>query len=238
MTIRPADIAKRLRISTNALRHYEEWGIVPQVDRASNGYRIYTEEHLAYFECIRAMRLGFGMELTVEAMRLMVQKKFDEAMWTVNGAQAGLNRKKLMAEKTVQALETVELDQMDIRKIKRGQTIGEVSKETSIPASAIRHWEKMGLLDISRDKESGYRTFEPEQFRKILMIGTLRSAAWPLDIVKQVIRELDDNNVEQARSIAREALQSLNDAIRRQIRGVYYLHRLLEISEPREWDWV
>jgi len=143
-----------------------------------------------------------------------------------------------MAEKTVQVLDAVELDQMDTTKIKRGLTIGEVSKETSIPASAIRHWEKMGLLDISRDKESGYRTFEPEQVRKILMIGTLRSAAWPLDIVKQVIRELDDNNVEQARSIAREALQSLNDAIRRQIRGVYYLHRLLEISDPREWDWV
>lgn len=52
MIIRPIDIARRLNISTNALRHYEDWGIIPPVERGTNGYRIYTAEHVAYFECM------------------------------------------------------------------------------------------------------------------------------------------------------------------------------------------
>ena len=28
-----------------------------------NGYRIYTSEHEVYFECIRALNAGFGMDL-------------------------------------------------------------------------------------------------------------------------------------------------------------------------------
>jgi len=58
--LKPIDIAKKLNISTSALRHYESWGIIPTVPRSSNGYREYTEEHVAYFQCIRAMLPGFS----------------------------------------------------------------------------------------------------------------------------------------------------------------------------------
>jgi len=61
LTVRPIDIARKLNISTSALRHYEDWGIIPPVERGANGYRVYTEVHVAYFECIRAMNAGFGM---------------------------------------------------------------------------------------------------------------------------------------------------------------------------------
>lgn len=58
--LKPKDIAKELQISTSALRHYESWGVVPSPERSENGYRLYTQTHLAYFRCLRAM-FGFGL---------------------------------------------------------------------------------------------------------------------------------------------------------------------------------
>ncbi|MGG6311675.1 MerR family transcriptional regulator [Paenibacillus macerans] len=233
MSIRPIDIAKKLNISTSALRHYEEWGIIPPVERGSNGYRIYTATHIAYFECIRAMSPGFGMELTKVVLRKLLKQEYDEALWLVTQAQAELHREKLMADKTILVLDTKELDNVDARGRKRWMTIGEVSRETLIPATAIRHWEKMGLIRVGRNPENSYRSFSPTQIRQILIIGTLRMAVWSLDTIKEVIRELDHNNLEQARRIARDALHYLNVKNRNRMRGIRYLERLIELLEEQ-----
>ena len=44
-----------------------------------NGYRLYTEEHVAYFECIRAMNEGFGMDLVRKIMPLIQERKIDRS---------------------------------------------------------------------------------------------------------------------------------------------------------------
>ncbi|MFC4600815.1 MerR family transcriptional regulator [Cohnella hongkongensis] len=231
LALRPIDIAKKLNISTSALRHYEDWGIIPPVERGANGYRIYTERHVAYFECIRAMSPGFGMDLTSNVLRKIINDEIDEALWTVNEAQASLQKDKLMAEKTISVLDTKQLENLDARGRRRWMSIGEVSRETSIPTSAIRHWEKMGLITVRRNADNGYRTFSPTQIRQILIIRTLRSAIWSLDIIKKVIEELDHNNLEQARRVAKNSLSYLNGINRLRMRGVGYLYRLIELSE-------
>ncbi|GBK66162.1 MAG: hypothetical protein E7L01_12030 [Paenibacillus macerans] len=54
------------------------------------------------------------------------------------------------------------------------------------------------FIEVSRNPDNGYRSFSPAQIRRILIIGTLRTAVWSLDFIKEVIRELDHNNLEQA----------------------------------------
>ncbi|NHN32355.1 MerR family DNA-binding transcriptional regulator [Paenibacillus agricola] len=40
-------------MSSSTLRHYESWGRIPKVERAANGYRIYTKGHAeALFICV------------------------------------------------------------------------------------------------------------------------------------------------------------------------------------------
>jgi DNA-binding transcriptional MerR regulator len=231
MTVRPIDIARKLKISTTALRHYESWRIIPPVERGANGYRIYTEEHIAYFECIRAMNEGFGMMVTKNVLWKLLDGKIDEALWLMNGSQASLHRDKTIAEKTIRALETDEIDLLHPSGKRKWMTIGEVSEETTIPSSAIRHWEKMGLITIHRDKDNGYRSFSPANLRQILIIRTFKSAIWSLEIIQQVIKEVDDNNVENAIRIARESLQLLDQINRSQLRGAHYFYQLLRLNE-------
>lgn len=226
MELRPIDIAKRLKISTSALRHYESWGLVPAPTRKKNGYRVYKEEHLAYFECIRAMYPAFDMKIVSKVMKNMQNNNLAEALWIVSEAEATLHQDKVMAMKTMAILETKQLDQLDKKLHKKWMTIGEVAEETGTPPSAIRHWEKEGLITPNRNPENGYRQYTATHIKQILVIRTLRTAIYSLEVIKEVIHELDHNNLDHARKIAHDSIHYLNQVKLGQLKGVYYLYRL------------
>ncbi|GAA0134540.1 hypothetical protein YSY43_13800 [Paenibacillus sp. YSY-4.3] len=151
------EIAKKLQISTSALRHYEAWGLIPKVERSENGYRNYTKEHEAYFQCIRAMNTGFGMDMIRKVMPRIRNGEILDALWLINEAQVNLHAEKEAAQRTVDMLDLKELIDLPKYTSKNTFTIGEVAKEANVSASAIRHWEKEGLIRPERDKESGFR---------------------------------------------------------------------------------
>ncbi|MED4129605.1 MerR family DNA-binding transcriptional regulator [Shouchella miscanthi] len=85
--MRPVDIARKLSVSTSTLRNYEVRGIIPITERLPTGYRVYTEEHLAYLECIVAMSPGFGMDITSAVLKNLQQKKLNSTLWMINELQ-------------------------------------------------------------------------------------------------------------------------------------------------------
>lgn len=224
--MRPIDAARRLKLSTSALRNYEAQGIIPPALRDPNGYRKYTEEHLAYLECIAAMAAGYGMEVTSDVMRLLRARDTASALWLVNEAQALLHRDRCLAEEAIRRFEQEERGASDPDS--EGMTIGEAAAETGVPRSTLRYWEKEGLIASSRDEQNGYRRFSRHQLRKIWLLRTLRTVLYSADSVrlKQAIRKLEDNDAERARDIALESLHYLNRLNQEQLRGSYYLFRL------------
>ena len=57
------DVAARGGIGPEAVRFYERRGLLPRPHRAPNGYRIYSEEHLARIDFIkRAQSLGLSLD--------------------------------------------------------------------------------------------------------------------------------------------------------------------------------
>ena len=217
--IKPIEIARRLNISTSALRHYEEWGIVPPPKRQPNGYRMYTEEHLAYFECIRAMNAGFGMRLVKQVMPLIQQGNITQALWIVNEAQANMYKEKVRADNTIQALDVEELERFSTLHKKEWYSIGEVAKEIDVPQTTIRHWEKEGLVEPSRNLENGYRQYNRADLRRLLIIRTLRSAVYSLEVVGEVLDEIDQHSISHAKKIASDALQHMDYIIQQQLRA-------------------
>jgi DNA-binding transcriptional MerR regulator len=232
------EIAKKLNISTSALRHYESWGLIPEVERSANGYRIYTKGHEAYFQCIRAMYAGFGMDLIRKVMPLIINGKKLDALWLINKAQVDLHTEKETVQKTVEMLDLKELTDIPKYRDKHSFTIGEVAKETKVSASAIRHWEKEGLIKPDRQKESGFRIYSPADIRKVLIIRTVQRVAYSLDIVREVLSELDKNNVAQAKEIALKSLQYIDNALVEQVRGIAYLHNLFDVVTNKEGQYV
>jgi DNA-binding transcriptional MerR regulator len=228
------EIAKKLNISTSALRHYEAWGLVPFVERAANGYRIYTKEHEAYFQCIRAMYAGFGMNLIREVMPRIIRGEKLDALWLINKAQVNLHAEKETVQRTVDMLDLKELNDLPKYRKNNSFTIGEVAEETNVSTSAIRHWEKEGLIKPERHHESGFRIYSPSDIRKVLIIRTVQRVVYSLDTVREVLSELDKHNVAQAKEIALKSLQFLDYALVEQVRGIACLQNLLDVMSNKE----
>ncbi|MBB6669092.1 TioE family transcriptional regulator [Cohnella nanjingensis] len=223
---KPIEIARALNISTSALRHYESWDIVPIPERGENGYRLYTHVHLAYFRCLRALFAGFGVSVASQVLRLLRDSDLDAALWLVNREQAQLHHEKQVADQTLALLRDPELPLAPNKKLKSRMSIGEVAALTDVQASAIRHWEKEGLLRPDRDPENGYRLFTPTHVRQILLIRTLRRTVYFLDRMKEIVQSVDHHSFEKARKVYEDALLSIHERNRRQYEGAYQMVEL------------
>lgn len=228
------EIARKLKISTSALRHYEAWGLIPKVERAANGYRNYTKEHEAYFECIRAMYAGFGMNLVREVMPLIINGDILNALWLINKAQVNLHAEREVAQRTVDMLDLKEMANTLKYGYKNSFTIGELAKEANVSTSAIRHWEKEGLIRPERDKDSGFRIYSPSDIRKVFIIRTVQRVAYSLDIVREVLSGIDNNSIAQIKQIAHESLQYIDKTLLEQVHGIGSLNNLLNVISNKE----
>lgn len=229
------EIAKKLNISTSALRHYESWGLVPKVEREKNGYRIYTEEHELYFQCIRAVNAGFGMGLVREIMPRIVAGEKMEVLWIVNKAQVDLYNEKQTVLKTVEMIDLKDLLSIPRYNKKKSFTIGEVAKEANVSPSALRYWEKEGLINPKRQRDSGFRIYHPSDIRKVFIIRTIQKSAYSLDIVRGVLSDLNKNNVTQAKELALQSLQYIDKRLVEQMRGIASLHNLFDFLSKKDY---
>lgn len=221
------DIARKLNISTSALRHYESWKIIPEVARQENGYRIYTEVHEAYFKCIREMIPGFGIAFIKTLLPMVMIGDTTTAIWEINKKQVALCQEKARIEYTIEILEPGVLAAIPKYKNKKYFSIGEVAKEASVSTSAIRHWEKEGLLTPQRDIHSGFRQFNIQDIRKIYIIRAVQRTVFSLDTVRQVLKEVENKQMSQTREIANSALEQINLMLLNQFKGIAAFHHLL-----------
>ena len=65
-TYTTSQIAKIVGVHPNTVRMYEKWGLISIPDRKANGYRIYTDIHIAQFEMAKK---AFQIELLQSGMR-------------------------------------------------------------------------------------------------------------------------------------------------------------------------
>jgi len=60
--MRSAELAKLAGVSTDALRHYERVGVLPQPERTAGNYRVYPPSALARVQMVkRALAFGFTL---------------------------------------------------------------------------------------------------------------------------------------------------------------------------------
>lgn len=235
--MRPVDIARRLKISTTTLRHYEEFGMVPAVMRSPSGYRIYTAEHIAYFICIREMLHGFALSEIAKILKLIMTKQIDEALWMVNKAQAALQKDKYVCDQIKQRF----LHKKKIAVLK-DYSIDAVSKVTGIIPSTIRYWDKIGLISASRSAVNNYRTFTQAHIDEILMIQALkllmaaRGEKYAVEQIRKEMLKFDFDDTDKISALATSIDSHLTTLNRAQIRSISALYSLCNQVEQNQYD--
>lgn len=65
-----AEVSNKFDISADTLRYYERIGLIPPVNRNTNGVRDYTEEDCEWVYFIKCMRAaGLSIEILIEYVR-------------------------------------------------------------------------------------------------------------------------------------------------------------------------
>src|SRR5260370_28592785 len=70
--------------------------------------------------------------------------------------------------------------------------IREMSERTSVPASSLRYYEKLGLITSERETSGSQRRYSKATFYKIILITLAQSAGFNLDEIAEQLRNLPD----------------------------------------------
>lgn len=194
-TYTTSQVATIIGIHPNTVRLYEELTLIPKPKRQPNGYRIFTDFHLAQ---LKLARLAFQIEVLQNGLRnkivgmvkVSAVGDFDTALILTEEYIEQLRQERTNAEEAILLVEEILTSKVsdNVYYLKRR----EVSERLSISMDTLRNWEMNGLLTVKR-KENGYRVYTDEDIRRLKIIRSLRCANYSLAAILNMLGQISGN---------------------------------------------
>lgn len=202
--LRTSDLAKAADVHPNTVRLYEQWGLLPPVERDPfNGYRRFEQAHLDQMLLIRrAMRFnwlsGIIRTTTYDVMHQGAAGDLGGALELAYRLVSLVQAERAQAEAAVQYLrrwvEGVLPDSTSSTK-----RIGAVARLLDVTIDQIRNWERNGLIDVPRNPSNGYRLFGPREIGRLRVIRMLLKSRYSMMAVLRMMNKLDAGETEMLR---------------------------------------
>lgn len=194
-TYKTAQLAALGGIHPNTVRLYAEWGLIPKPQRQPNGYRVFTDFHLAQ---LRLARLALQVEVLQNGLRKKIihmvkvaaAGDLDTAMTLTREYLAQLDQERAHAQEAIVIAKEILSGQPEQLPLSLRRK--EVSALLGLSVDTLRNWEMNGLLAVKR-KENGYRVYTGEDIRRLKLIRTLRCANYSLAAILNMLFRLEQN---------------------------------------------
>lgn len=194
-TYKTAQVAAIIGIHPNTVRLYEKMKLIPEPERLSNGYRVFTEFHIK--QC-KLIRLAFQVEVLQSGLRKKIAQMimvsatgdFDTAIMLTKNYLEQIKRERRNAEEAIEIVKQILSGGIEenSRHLKRK----DVSELLDISMDTLRNWERNGLLTVKR-KDNGYRVYTDEDIRQLKIIRSLRCANYSLEAILRLLQHLSQN---------------------------------------------
>ena len=176
-------------MSAQAIRNYDDAGILPPTERSTTGYRRYTPVHAQALRAFLALRGGHGHQRATEIMRATNRGDIETVYRLIDAAHAAL-----LAERDTRAEVSTALDTLSaatrIPLDGRPLTVSELAHRLGVHPATLRTWEKQGILRPVRKRATGYREYGPDCVRDAEIARQLRRGGYRLSQVAQFIDSL------------------------------------------------
>ncbi|GAA4013016.1 TioE family transcriptional regulator [Allokutzneria multivorans] len=184
--LRPIDLAREHGLSTQAVRNYEDAGILPGAERTPHGYRTYTELHAQALRAFLALIRGHGHPTATAVMQAVNRGAVEDALRLIDESHAQL----LDDRRTLDAVEAA-LGDLDPVPQERGDTfVGPLARRLGIRPATLRTWERAELVKPRRDPRTGYRIYSAADVRDALLVHQLRRGGYLLEQIAPVIAQV------------------------------------------------
>ncbi|MFG2603253.1 TioE family transcriptional regulator [Streptomyces sp. NPDC048514] len=207
--LRPVDLARGHGLSTQAVRNYEEAGILPAAGRTPHGYRTYTPLHAVALGAFLALVPGHGHRTATSIMRAVNEGTVDEALRLIDAGHAQLldDRRTLQAvENALRDLEPVTTSEpatdsgfgpdsnsgtrTGTRSFSGSTFIGPLAERLGIRPATLRKWERAGLVTPRRDPQTGYRVYDEADVRDARLAHQLRRGGYLLEQIAPLVAQV------------------------------------------------
>ncbi|MFF1355053.1 TioE family transcriptional regulator [Streptomyces sp. NPDC058297] len=197
--LRPVDLAREHGLSTQAIRNYEEAGILPAAGRTPHGYRTYTSLHAGALRAFLALLPGHGHRTATSIMRAVNEGAAEEAFRLIDESHVQL----LDDRRTLQAVENAlgDLEPSTAPEPRAGSDpaattgsggtfIGPLADKLGIRPATLRKWEHAGLVTPRRDPLTGYRVYDEADVRDARLAHQLRRGGYLLEQIAPLIAQV------------------------------------------------
>ncbi|ALG06167.1 TioE family transcriptional regulator [Kibdelosporangium phytohabitans] len=182
---RPIDLARQYGLSTQAVRNYEEAGILPPADRTPSGYRTYTPLHAKALGTFLALIPAHGYQAATAIMRAVNGGEVDRALALVDDSHDQLRKDRQTLVAVRNALEDLTPpDESD------AETIGALAHQLRVRPATLRKWEQAGLVRPGRDPKTGYRVYSAADVRDAELTHQLRRGGYLLNQIAGVLDQV------------------------------------------------
>ncbi|MFS0894650.1 MerR family transcriptional regulator [Microbacterium sp. 179-I 3D3 NHS] len=228
-----AELGRLVGYSTQQVRDLERLGIIPCAERASNGYRRYRHPHLVALRAYRGLAAALGPVPARRLMPALIDAAVDDAAERLDRLHVEIADERSRVKEALRALAAAVEESVDVFGDADAMSIGELAQALGVRASALRHWEREGLLHPLRSPASSSRTYGARAITEARIVAALRAGGYG---IPSIVRVLDQLRGQALTGDAQRILSDrLADLTRRSIAllaAAGDLHELLELS-PR-----
>jgi DNA-binding transcriptional MerR regulator len=193
--LRTSDLARAVGIHENTVRRYVDWGLLPPVERGSNGYRRFTQKHL---DCLRLARMVFSTSYPGKAIRhsageiieIAVADDWGGALERAYAHLTFVQTERILAETAAMLLERWAKG-ISADATTQPMQIGQVSKLLGVSIDILRNWESNGLITIPRNDSNGYRRYGSKEISRLRVIRMLSRAGYSQMAILRMMLQLD-----------------------------------------------
>ncbi|WP_429520346.1 MerR family transcriptional regulator [Rhodococcus sp. BE178] len=187
--MRPIDLAREHGLSAQAIRNYDDAGVLPPTERSEAGYRRYTPLHAQALRAFLALRGGHGHQQAMDIMRATNRGDTESVYRLIDAAHGAL-----LAERDTRTEVEAALGGLSVTTPAPAHgsplTVGELARRLGVHPATLRTWETHGILRPERDRATGYRHYGPDCVRDAEIARQLRRGGYLLPQVAQFIASL------------------------------------------------
>ena len=212
MHLRPVDLARLAGLGVTQIRTYERLGFLPPAERGVNGYRRYSSAHVEALRVARIVIAGYGWQHALDVMRAVHLGDNAAVFVLVNGRHAALDGQHTRLNAALETTQAMLRRPPEATK-SRGRPsmrIKEAARTVGARTSAVRFWERQGLLQPEREPSTGYRLYDAQQLGRLNVIALLRDVGYQFDAIREVLEELAGGRPDKTRQALEERLEILN----------------------------
>jgi DNA-binding transcriptional MerR regulator len=243
------DIANAVGVHLNTIRLYEEWGFLPPIPRAKNGYRQYNLMHLEQAKLARmALQWPYVGDkmLLIDLVKSAASGDFGMAMELAYQYLAYVRVERTYAESAIEFLERWAAGHlMDTPRQK--VNIKQAAKHLNVTVDMLRNWERNGLIDVPRDPANQYRLYGTVEFGRLRVIRMLVQSGYSLMAILKMLLQFDAGKRENLREaldlpreedeyidvIANRWLSSLVDLEKRAQSIIQQIGHMIDMTHPK-----